>query len=45
MGRELFPYLLEQARLKHGKVGVGQFGADMQVALVNDGLVTFWLQT
>lgn len=43
LGRELFHYLLQQARLKHGKVGVGQFGADMQVALVNDGPVTFWL--
>ncbi|HXZ08746.1 MAG TPA: D-aminoacyl-tRNA deacylase, partial [Paraburkholderia sp.] len=23
----------------------GEFGADMQVSLVNDGPVTFWLQT
>jgi len=44
LGRELFLYLLEQARLKYGKVGAGQFGADMQVHLVNDGPVTFWLQ-
>jgi len=43
-GKELFHYLLEQARLKYGKVGAGQFGADMQVYLVNDGPVTFWLQ-
>lgn len=43
-GRELFHYLLEQARIKHGKVSTGQFGADMQVHLVNDGPVTFWLQ-
>ncbi len=45
MGRQLFDYLLEQARLKYGKVSTGQFGADMQVHLVNDGPVTFWLQT
>ncbi len=45
LGRELFDYLLQQARLKYTKVGTGQFGADMQVHLVNDGPVTFWLQT
>jgi D-tyrosyl-tRNA(Tyr) deacylase len=26
-------------------VATGRFGADMQVSLVNDGPVTFWLQT
>lgn len=26
------------------QVATGQFGADMQVSLVNDGPVTFWLQ-
>lgn len=26
-------------------VGTGQFGADMQVALINDGPVTFWLSS
>jgi D-tyrosyl-tRNA(Tyr) deacylase len=26
-------------------VETGEFGADMQVSLVNDGPVTFWLQT
>jgi len=32
--------------IKHQLPGVqqGQFGADMQVSLVNDGPVTFWLQ-
>ena len=45
LGRELFDYLLQQARLKYTKVGTGQFGADMQVHLVNDGPVTFWRQT
>jgi D-aminoacyl-tRNA deacylase len=27
-----------------GKVATGRFGAAMQVALVNDGPVTFWLR-
>ena len=44
LGRELFHYLLEQARLKYGKVSAGQFGTDMQLSLTNDGPVTFWLQ-
>lgn len=44
LGEKLFLYLLEQARLKHGKVAAGRFGADMQVTLTNDGPVTFWLQ-
>jgi D-tyrosyl-tRNA(Tyr) deacylase len=44
-GRERFAALvaLAQARLP-GRVATGQFGADMQVALVNDGPVTFWLE-
>ena len=28
----------------HPNVGLGIFGADMQVTLTNDGPVTFWLQ-
>ena len=43
-GRHLFTYLVEQARSTHTTVETGRFGADMQVALVNDGPVTFWLQ-
>ena len=42
-GERLFAYLLEQARERHAPVGAGTFGADMQVGLVNDGPVTFWL--
>jgi D-tyrosyl-tRNA(Tyr) deacylase len=41
----LFSYLLEQARARHAPVESGQFGAHMQVELVNDGPVTFWLQS
>jgi D-tyrosyl-tRNA(Tyr) deacylase len=45
LGRERFAALvaLAEARLP-GRVATGQFGADMQVALVNDGPVTFWLE-
>lgn len=41
---ELFGYLLERARSAHSPVAAGKFGADMQVELVNDGPVTFWLE-
>ncbi len=44
-GRCLFEYLLNQALAAHSPVASGRFGAHMQVALVNDGPVTFWLQT
>ena len=43
-GARLFAYISERARTLHPTVGFGQFGADMQVALVNDGPVSFWLQ-
>ena len=33
-----------QARASMRMVETGQFGADMQVSLTNDGPVTFWLQ-
>jgi len=42
-GRRLFDHLVERARAVHAPVATGRFGADMQVALVNDGPVTFWL--
>lgn len=44
LAAELFTYLLNRASSVHGKVASGQFGADMQVHLVNDGPVTFLLQ-
>lgn len=43
--RTLFDFLLDQARRDHPDVGAGVFGADMKVHLVNDGPVTFWLQS
>lgn len=39
-GRRLYDYFVEQARVSHSVVQTGQFGADMQVHLVNDGPVT-----
>ncbi|MGH8200688.1 MAG: D-aminoacyl-tRNA deacylase [Steroidobacteraceae bacterium] len=42
--RQLFAYLLERATSSHSPVAAGEFGAQMQVALVNDGPVTFWLE-
>ncbi|VVN78250.1 D-aminoacyl-tRNA deacylase [Pseudomonas fluorescens] len=45
LGEELFVYLLDKAKQVHGTVASGRFGADMQVHLVNDGPVTFLLQT
>jgi D-tyrosyl-tRNA(Tyr) deacylase len=44
-GKRLFDYFVSAARAKHPIVETGEFGADMQVSLVNDGPVTFWLQT
>ncbi|MBT8144529.1 MAG: D-tyrosyl-tRNA(Tyr) deacylase [Gammaproteobacteria bacterium] len=44
-GRRLFDELVGAvAGLNDGRVATGRFGADMQVELVNDGPVTFWLQ-
>jgi D-aminoacyl-tRNA deacylase len=44
-GRRLFDYLLVKARASLKTVASGRFGAHMQVSLVNDGPVTFWLET
>lgn len=43
-GQQLFGYVVEQTRKQYDKVAAGVFGADMQVSLLNDGPVTFWLQ-
>jgi D-tyrosyl-tRNA(Tyr) deacylase len=39
----LFNHLVELARTAHAAVATGVFGANMQVSLVNEGPVTFWL--
>ena len=43
--QRLFAYLLERLRGSYAPVSAGVFGAHMQVSLVNDGPVTFWLET
>jgi len=43
-GAELFEELLQLAQQQAQPVASGRFGADMQVSLVNDGPVTFWLE-
>ena len=44
-GQRLFELFVAGARTRHPQVETGRFGAHMQVSLVNDGPVTFWLQT
>jgi D-tyrosyl-tRNA(Tyr) deacylase len=45
LGRRLFEQAVTVAHSQlPGRVAAGQFGADMQVSLTNDGPVTFWLQ-
>ena len=43
-GEKLYLRFVELARARHALVETGTFAADMQVSLVNDGPVTFWLQ-
>ncbi len=47
--RQLFDYLVAKARtapgIADGAVATGVFGADMKVSLINDGPVTFWLES
>jgi D-tyrosyl-tRNA(Tyr) deacylase len=44
-GRECFELMLERCRQRIPQVASGIFGAHMQVALINDGPVTFWLES
>jgi D-aminoacyl-tRNA deacylase len=44
LGRALYDALLRIARERHAPVAAGEFGADMQVELVNDGPVTIPLR-
>jgi len=41
----LYDYFVTQARSLHSKVETGEFAADMKVSLVNDGPVTFLLES
>jgi D-tyrosyl-tRNA(Tyr) deacylase len=45
VARGLFEHLLRNAQTSQLLIGAGIFGAHMQVSLVNDGPVTFWLET
>ena len=44
VGKQMFMQLLDYAKTQYNNVQHGVFGADMQVSLVNDGPVTFWLE-
>lgn len=41
LSKDLFERLVAAAKLQHPQVDCGEFGADMQVRLCNDGPVTF----
>ena len=43
--RALFEYLVQRASARHHPVASGEFGAYMHLSLINDGPVTFWLET
>lgn len=43
LAQSLYHYFVEKCR-ENVPVQTGQFAADMQVSLINDGPVTFWLQ-
>ena len=40
----LYEYFVARCRQQEMHTQTGRFAADMQVSLVNDGPVTFWLQ-
>ncbi len=44
LGRQLFEHVVRAARERWPRVQTGQFGADMEVELVNSGPVTFSLR-
>lgn len=43
MANDLYQFFVKQCQ-QHIETQTGQFAADMQVSLINDGPVTFWLQ-
>jgi D-tyrosyl-tRNA(Tyr) deacylase len=45
MGQDYFEQLVGICKERLDVVETGRFGANMQVSLVNDGPVTFWLET
>lgn len=45
LGKQLFDYFCELITQQELELQAGVFGADMQVHLINNGPVTFWLKT
>ena len=45
LAKELFDHFVTLTKAQYADVQTGQFGADMQVTLCNDGPVTFWLES
>ncbi len=45
MGEAYFGQLVAACKTRLGTVATGRFGANMQVSLINDGPVTFWLES
>jgi D-aminoacyl-tRNA deacylase len=45
LGERLFGEFVRIARERHAHIATGVFGAHMRVQSINDGPVTFWLQT
>lgn len=44
-GKRLYEYFARQLQAQEIPVETGEFGADMAVALVNDGPITIWMDT
>ena len=44
LGEALYREFVEHYQLAYGHCQQGQFGANMQIALINDGPATFYLQ-
>ncbi|MCR8547986.1 D-aminoacyl-tRNA deacylase [Salipiger sp. P9] len=45
IGEELYEYFAARLQAEGVSVATGRFGADMKVALVNDGPVTIWMDS
>ena len=45
IGEAYFGQLVAACKTRLGTVATGRFGANMQVSLINDGPVTFWLES
>ncbi|MGK0248528.1 MAG: D-tyrosyl-tRNA(Tyr) deacylase [Oleispira sp.] len=45
LAEALYEAFITKSKSQKISVGIGEFGADMQVALINDGPVTFWLSS